>query len=57
MDVSGLMNIGQIVGQLGVEMGYFGGEVIFFMDMFLKNFKEGLLGVVLFEILGLVYRG
>lgn len=38
-------------------MGYFGGEVIFFMDMFLKNFKEGLLGVVLFEILGLVYRG
>lgn len=57
MDVSGLMNIGQIAGQLGVEMGYPGGEVTPLMDMSLKNSKEGLLGAAPPEILGLVHRG
>nr|XP_011451002.2 ribonucleoprotein PTB-binding 1 isoform X2 [Crassostrea gigas] len=57
MDVSGLMNIGQIAGQLGVEMGYPGGEATPLMDMSLKNSKEGLLGAAPPEILGLVHRG
>ena len=57
MDVSGLMNIGQIAGQLGHELGYPAGEIPPLMDISSKNSKEGLLGAAPPEILGLVHRG
>ncbi|XP_048763159.2 ribonucleoprotein PTB-binding 1-like [Ostrea edulis] len=57
IDVGGLMNIGQIAGQLGHEIGFSSVEVPPLMDMPLKNSKEGLLGAAPPEILGLVHRG
>jgi hypothetical protein len=57
IDVGGLMNIGQIAGQLGQEIGFSSAEPPPLMDMPLKNSKEGLLGAAPPEILGLVHRG